>query len=142
MKAADLIFATSIVEHDFHQAFSPNLSLPDFPVRSPYEQKIQTFATNDFQIHFGKLASGDEDIVDTQRSLDLANKTHALGVTWESAGGIRVARFNKIPYTEIRAITDHADEEVKASFFQNLQKSMKNLALALDFILNSIGSTK
>jgi adenosylhomocysteine nucleosidase len=74
------------------------------------------------------VASGDEDIVDHKRARELHAQSGALCVAWEGAGGARATYFNRLPYLEIRAITDMADTPSLASFEANLERAMKSLA--------------
>lgn len=52
----------------------------------------------------------------------------ACAVAWEGAGGARAARFNQLPFLELRAITDTADHHAPDAFARNLSQAMMNLA--------------
>jgi adenosylhomocysteine nucleosidase len=80
---------------------------------------------------FGAIASGDEDIIDPTRALELRGATGALCVAWEGAGAARAASFSGLPFLEVRAITDGADHTAAADFEANLERSMPNLAQIL-----------
>ncbi len=79
------------------------------------------------QVHCGIIASGDEDIVDSERGQALHLQTGAIAVAWEGVGVARACRFSGIPFLEIRAITDTADHDAPASFETNLRYAMENL---------------
>ena len=81
-----------------------------------------------FPIHFGTVASGDEDIVDKVRKKNLHQATGAIAVAWEGAGGARACRFNDVPFVEVRGITDAADESASSDFEENLAAAMGNIA--------------
>jgi adenosylhomocysteine nucleosidase len=78
-------------------------------------------------VHYGIIASGDEDIVALERAQALHAQTQALAVAWEGAGVARACRFSGISSLEIRAITDTADHEAPAAFETNLRLAMENL---------------
>jgi nucleoside phosphorylase len=53
-------------------------------------------------------------------------------VAWEGAGGARAARFQKLPFLEIRAVTDMVGAAATlADFERNLSPAMTNLAEVL-----------
>ncbi len=133
LKPLDLLIVEEIIEHDYHSFFTPESKSPRFktsPIVIKDEKKFP------YDIHRGALASGDEDIVSVKRAESLFEKTGALAVAWESAGGARCAQFNNIPYYEIRGITDNARENVAEDFKKNLAVVMDSLA---EFILPLLG---
>src|SRR5215472_15610260 len=84
-----------------------------------------------FAVHFGDVASGDEDIVSVDRARALRDATGALAVAWEGAGGARACAFSATPYLELRAVTDQANVEASSHFLQHLPLAMRNLATLL-----------
>jgi adenosylhomocysteine nucleosidase len=84
-----------------------------------------------FAVHFGPIASGDEDIVDPLRANVLRSETEAICVAWEGSGGARTAAFNGIGFAEIRCITDGADPGAAASFRENCTRALPNAAKLL-----------
>lgn len=142
LNIGDLVVAEKTIEHDYKEQFNPSRRLPEFNGDSELLVKAlqvsQTISTN-YQVHFGPIASGDEDIIDEERASELSEKTKAIAVAWEGSGGARASKFNQIPFLEIRAITDHARGfAVAENFKRNLQVCMHNAA---DFIRNIIMST-
>ncbi|MFN8414456.1 MAG: 5'-methylthioadenosine/S-adenosylhomocysteine nucleosidase [Anaerolineales bacterium] len=126
----DIVIATSTVEHDYNNKFSKR-PLPDFAGSSLHIEKIKalsTLSTNGFKIHFGKVASGDEDVIERSRAEELHNLTNALAVAWEGAGGARATPFMGIPYLEIRGLTDIADNDAPIVFYENLKIIMPRIA--------------
>lgn len=98
---------------------------------TPLIEKIKSLlplSINDFRIHFGIVASGDEDVIERARAEELHNLTNALAVAWEGAGGARAARFMGIPYLEIRGLTDVADSDAPIVFDENLKIIMPRIA--------------
>lgn len=132
LNVGDIVVATKTIEHDYQEKFSQNAPLPEFFSEPQLRERFTREAVDDeFKIHVGAIASGDEDIIDPERANALLKKTGALSVAWEGSGGARAALFNQIPFLEIRAITDNARHEVTQSFSQNLAKGMANIAKLL-----------
>ncbi len=126
----DIVIATSTIEHDYNLKFAKR-PLPDFAGSPLHIEKIKSLPTlsiNGFKIHFGKVASGDEDIIERSRAEELHNLTDALAVAWEGAGGARATRFMGIPYLEIRGLTDVADNDAPIVFDENLKIIMPRIA--------------
>lgn len=121
----DLIVVENIIEHDYNMSFSPKNKKPQFPTSPLLFDESHNYS---FNVLRGSLASGDEDIITTKRAEELFEETKALAVAWESAGGARAARFNNIPYFEVRGITDDARSNVVSDFKNNLEKVMDQIA--------------
>ncbi len=120
VKPLDLVIATHTIEHDFKTRF-----LPKPPPRfTASEELLASLERPIPSVHFGAVASGDEDIIDPQRARELAELTGAIAVAWEGAGGARVCKFLEIPYLEIRGVTDSADGNALAHFKTNVSKVM------------------
>jgi adenosylhomocysteine nucleosidase len=128
----DVVVGTTTVEHDYKNGFTPR-PRPRFegdPATLDSLKRVSP-STNGFRVHFGVIASGDEDIIDHGRRTALREATGALAVAWEGAGGARACRFSGVPYLEIRGITDAANHEAAASFETNLEIAMNNVAALL-----------
>ena len=126
----DVVVAKKTIEHDYRLRF---IKQPD-PVFNGDEKmltKLKTYQLPNFKIHFGIIASGDEDIVDSARAAELKAQTGALAVAWEGAGGARACKFNNIPYLEIRGITDVASSNSTVDFTTNVKSAMSNVCDAL-----------
>ena len=128
----DVVVATETVEHDIRNKFGPPL-LPRF--RSG-EVFIETFknlpvVSQAFQVHFGPIASGDEDVIDAARRQEIQQLTGALVVAWEGAGGARACQFSGLPFVEIRGVTDSADSTASADFARNLHRALCNVATVI-----------
>ena len=140
----DIVVATSTVEHDYNLKFAQR-PLPDFAGSLIHIKKIQSLnptLSNDFKIYFGKVASGDEDIIEHSRAEELHCLTSALAVAWEGAGGARATRFMGIPYLEIRGLTDVDDNEAPIVFDENLKVIMPRIAaLVASLQLTSLQQT-
>ena len=125
----DIVIATSTIEHDYQLKFAKR-PLPNFEGSLFHIKQIESLNTwhHSFKIHFGGIASGDEDIVERGRAQELYGLTGALAVAWEGAGGARASRFMGIPYLEIRGLTDVADNDAPVVFDENLKVIMPRIA--------------
>jgi adenosylhomocysteine nucleosidase len=125
----DVVVATTTVEHDYRNRFT---------VRPPPRFEGAAAALGDlrraapagatFGVHFGTVASGDEDVIEDERKAAIFAATGALAVAWEGAGGARACAFSGVPYLEVRGVTDGADHTAPADFEANLGLAMGNVA--------------
>jgi adenosylhomocysteine nucleosidase len=129
----DVVAATTTVEHDYTLRF---VQRPD--PRFPGDEKTisdlrNAFSTQPapFRLHFNLIASGDEDVVTTERAMELGQQTNGVCVAWEGAGVARACRFNNVPFLELRAVTDLADKSAASDFDLNLAQAMRNAAWLL-----------
>ena len=124
--------ATSTVEHDYGNCFNRR-PLPRFVAAGDAVESFRALRREDssFEVHFGVVASGDEDIVDAERRGELRRRLQAIAVAWEGAGGARASAFTGAPFVEIRGITDRADDRAPADFRANLNIAMANVASLL-----------
>ena len=129
VSVGDIVVATTTVEHDYNNKFNKR-ALPTFDSAEAaiVELRSVSRSTKAFSVHFGPIASGDEDVVETERKRALHESTGALAVAWEGAGGARACAFNRIPFVEIRGVTDTADHNAASDFEENLEVAMRNLA--------------
>ena len=129
LSVGDVVVATETVEHDINNKFGAPL-LPRFRGAEAIIADLKSMAptSNLFQVHFGPIASGDEDVVDTERGRALHELTGGLAVAWEGAGGARACQFNDTPFVEIRGMTDGADSDAASDFEANLEGVMRNVA--------------
>jgi adenosylhomocysteine nucleosidase len=125
----DIVVATSTIEHDFQRKFSgrPAPRFDGSPEAIARLRHVQMPA-HGFCVHYGIVASGDEDIITTDRATALREATGAIAVAWEGAGGARASLFNGLPFLELRGVTDTANHEAAADFHTNLRGVMANLA--------------
>jgi adenosylhomocysteine nucleosidase len=125
----DVVVGTATAEHDFVNRFGKR-RIPTYRGASQILQELRQVHMDDeeFTVHFGKIASGDEDIVDEDRRKEIHEFTDALAVAWEGIGGARACAFNHVPFVEIRGITDVANAEARTSFKANLERVMAHVA--------------
>ena len=137
VNVGDLIVATSTLEHDYNLKFAkrPN---PQFAgdVKSIAQIQALKLIDADFQVHYGIMASGDEDVIEVERGRELRELHNALAVAWEGVGGARACAFNEVPYLELRGATDTADHNAPVVFDVNLKIVMRNIASLLCRWLN------
>jgi len=129
LSVGDIVVGTETVEHDYRLLFASR-SLPRFPGHGPSIDALRRSAqgVSSFQVAFDVIASGDEDVVASERAKAIRDQTGAVCVAWEGSGAARAALFNGIGSLEIRAVTDAADKEAPQRFDANLPIAMANLA--------------
>ncbi len=129
LAVGDLVLATETVEHDYTERFRSH-PLPRFAGNAALLAALRRLPLQSlpFGVHFGIVASGDEDVIELERAAALRQATEACAVAWEGAGGARSCLFSGIPFVELRAITDTADHNAAANFDANLQVAMANVA--------------
>jgi adenosylhomocysteine nucleosidase len=130
LQLGDIVVGTATIEHDYKLRFVRS-ALPCHPgTASLLNQLSELLAARKFAfgVHLGKIASGDEDIVDTARAAELRAATDALCVAWEGSGAARVASFNALGFLEIRCLTDGADANAAVSFREHCSRVMPNVA--------------
>jgi adenosylhomocysteine nucleosidase len=130
LAVGDLVVATETVEHDYLERFSPVHPLPRFAGDGALLATVERVArqTFPFAVHFGIVASGDEDVIELERAAALRQATEACAVAWEGAGGARACVFSGIPFLELRGITDTADHNASTDFAANLHVAMASAA--------------
>jgi adenosylhomocysteine nucleosidase len=131
LAVGDVVVATNTVEHDYNLKFVQR-PLPRFPGHDAMLTQIQTLFRSpgalSFRVHFGTIASGDEDVIAHERAAELRRLTDALAVAWEGAGGARASPFSRVPFVEMRGLTDTANHDAPADFDVNLGVAMENIA--------------
>jgi adenosylhomocysteine nucleosidase len=137
LSVGDVVVATETVEHDIHNRFGKPL-LPRFAGAEAVLSGVRSVASHieSLQVHFGPIASGDEDVVDADTRRMLHQRTGALAVAWEGAGGARACHFSGVPFVEVRGITDEADSNAASDFEENLGGAMENVATLIAFWLD------
>ena len=132
LSVGDVVVGTETVEHDYRQLFATR-PLPRFPGHGPSIDALRRSAlsVSGFHVVFDVIASGDEDVVVSERAQEIRDQTGAACVAWEGSGAARAALFNGIGSLEIRAVTDAADKEAPQRFDANLPIAMANLASLL-----------
>ena len=131
LRIGDVVAGLETVEHDYNLKFCTRPS-PRFPGDPDALTHLRTAADERaFDLHFGILASGDEDVVDAARGRHLREATGAVAVAWGGAGGARACGFNGVPFLELRGITDTADHLAAADFEVNLPLAMANVATVI-----------
>jgi adenosylhomocysteine nucleosidase len=134
LKVVDVVVATTTIEHDYKLRFVQR-SLPNFDGEGRVLEKLKMRTSwQNFKLHLGPIASGDEDVVDAGMAADLRARTGALDVAWEGAGGARACRFTNVPYLELRAVTDLANEQSMRNFADTIGQAMINLGHVLNCI--------
>jgi len=123
------VVATETVEHDIRNRMGKPI-LPRFRNDPSVVDGLRRAAgtMRGFRVHFGPMASGDEDVVDRDRREELRRTTGAIAAAWEGAGGARACLLSRLPFVEIRGITDRADGDASANYGKNLSAAMTHVA--------------
>lgn len=129
LSVGDVVVATTTVEHDYHNKFNKR-PVPRFDGAPTAIAGLRhaSLPSATFKVHFGTVASGDEDVIDAERRRTLHQSTDALVVAWEGAGGARACAFSGVPFVEIRGVTDTANLNAPSDFETNLEVAMNNIA--------------
>lgn len=129
LHVGDVVIATETVEHDIRNHFVKPL-LPRFEAAVAIVDHCRRSLSRvgDVGVHFGAVASGDEDVVSPERREAIYQRTGALAVAWEGAGGARACQFSGKPYLEVRGVSDQADGMAAQDFRRNLPVVMSNIA--------------
>jgi adenosylhomocysteine nucleosidase len=137
LSVGDVVVGTETVEHDYRLLFATR-PLPRFAGHGPSIDALRRLAhgVSGFRVAFDVIASGDEDVVTSERGQAIRDQTGAACVAWEGSGAARAAVFNGIGSREIRAVTDAADKEAPQRFDANLPIAMANLASLLGLWLD------
>ena len=138
----DLIVATSTIEHDFISGLVP-APQPEFFGDASTIAFLQSLKENPivpFPVKFASVASGDESVISSHRKESIYLSTRSYAVAFEGAGAARACEFSMIPFLELRAISDSADENAKTDFFLNIPLAMGNIGRILE-ILAEVNST-
>ena len=128
LAVGDVVIATETVEHDIRNKFGPPL-LPRFSSSEQILRHCHRALRTDpaFRVHYGPIASGDEDVVEPERRAAIHKRTNALAVAWEGAGGARASQFSGVAFIEIRGVTDNANSAAAFDFELNMKKAMKSV---------------
>jgi adenosylhomocysteine nucleosidase len=132
LAVGDVVVATETVEHDVRNRFGPP-RLPRFSGAATIIASLRAvrLPPSTFHLHFGAIASGDEDVIAVDRQDELRLLTGAVAVAWEGAGGARASQFSGVPFVEIRGITDSADSSAATDFAANLEVAMRNVVAVI-----------
>lgn len=130
LQVGDVVVGLETIEHDYHERFT-QAPHPSFIGHPEMIEKLKKIAGNKSFVHLGRIASGDEDIIDEKRAAELHERTKAIAVAWEGAGVGRACQHHDKPFLEIRGITDGADGNAMAHFQENIQLVMWNIASVL-----------
>lgn len=138
VQIGDLVIGIETVEHDIRKL--GRRMVPRFCSSEPLlaDFRSLTPTLNGAKIHFGPIASGDEDIMDSARRQALHEATGALAVAWEGAGAGRACKFSGVPFAEVRAVVDQADKDAAADFHRNLENAMRNVLV----LISALGRTR
>ena len=135
----DVVVATSTIEHDFISGLVP-APQPEFfgdANTIAFLHSVKENSLVSFRVKFGSVASGDESVITSRRKESIYLSTRSHAVAFEGAGAARACEFSMMPFLELRAISDSADENAKVDFFSNIPLAMGNIGTILEFLAES-----
>jgi adenosylhomocysteine nucleosidase len=133
-KIGDIIVGKHTIQHDYgfvvpetfihfgfqiRKANKQAVFLKEFPADSELlriAQSANTQCTDQAQIVYGSILTGDQIILSSAKRQSLANQFNALAVDMESAAIAQVAYMQNVPFLAVRGISDYADESVPLDF--------------------------
>lgn len=132
LSVGEVVAATFTIEHDFKSGFgsSSPRELPKFPGDAAALARLSG-------VRLAAIASGDEDVLDRARALEIASLTGAIAVAWEGAGGARACKIVGVPFIEVRAVVDRCNAQTPTDFTQEIHLGMGSIARVLQSLAES-----
>ena len=130
LAVGDIVAATETVEHDFNRKLTEG-PIPRFESHPALLEAVESAANGlprGISVKYGPIASGDEGIDTSARARRLIDRTGGIVAAWEGAGGAKACDFARVPYIEIRCVSDLADENAMTDYRENTPIAMSNLA--------------
>lgn len=137
LRPLDVVAGTATLEHDFRLRFVTRPP-PTFAGHGPTLDLLTRLSREKLPyLRMGRIASGDEDIVDRVRAEELHRQTGAMAVAWEGAGGARACQLAGVPFLELRAVSDGADKKAAADFASHARAGMARIGSVLEALIES-----
>lgn len=128
LSVGDVVIGQETVEFDIQNRFGAPM-LPRFVGAPVVLECLSHLPLNRaFNRHIGAIASGDEDVVDAVRRVEIRQQTGALVTAWEGSGAARACAFSHTPFIEVRGVSDGAGESAPQDFVANLPLTMAHVA--------------
>jgi adenosylhomocysteine nucleosidase len=124
----DIVVGEKTIEHDIKKYNREMIPVFEADKDLIEKLKLRNKDVNESKVHFGIIASGDEDVLSDESRERVLRKTKAIAVAWEGVGGARASRFNDLPFVEIRGISDNANCETINDFHAHIEELMEKLA--------------
>ena len=135
LNIGDIVIATEVIEHDVVELFPQKVPPPRYKM-TPLIQENQK-PNGNFSLVWGKIVSGDEDVISTKRKLWLSRLYKGLSVDWESAGFALTCQLNNAPKYILRGISDYAYEHTTSEYEKNRQAVTENIVRLLERVFTS-----
>lgn len=142
LKIADLLYATSLVQHDLDiSAFGhPFGYVPGVKIFIKTDEKLNKIATDvakdlNIDLHSGIIASGDQFVCDKERKDWIKKTFNADAVEMEGSSIAVVCSSLNVPFFVLRAISDGAGGGAEFDFDKFLLRAAK---VSADFVLKMI----
>lgn len=93
IKIGNIICATEVIEHDVEILFPKKILPPIYKIEKSIIDKIKKI--KNLNLVFGRIISGDKDVVSLKEKKRLFIKYKALSVDWESASFLLTCQINR-----------------------------------------------
>jgi adenosylhomocysteine nucleosidase len=134
LEVGDLVVGQEVLEHDHLNLFPKPHPAPVTPSDPPTVERLRRFLPGrGSRVHFGRILSGDQDIVEDARRRELHDRCGGLCVDWESSAVLRTCALSRTPAVVIRAISDQADGNTAGSFLAHAARVSRDLC---DFVID------
>lgn len=130
LNIGDVISVTEVIEHDVIELFPQKNPPPRYKIL-PLLMRENAPKSN-ISLVWGKILSGDEDVITTKRRLQLLKFYKGLSVDWESAGFALTCQLNNVPKYILRGISDFAYEGTTSEYEKNRQAVINNIVRLLE----------
>lgn len=148
LNIGDIVIGESLVQHDFDiTAFNHEKGyIPDIGVYIKSDEYLYTIANNvlrninELNVVSGIIASGDIFCTEINMSRKINQKFNALCVEMEGASIAQICYLCHIPFLILRSISDTPNNNNVITYEQFLQTSSKNIANAMNLILEKLYS--
>ncbi|MFA0815846.1 MAG: 5'-methylthioadenosine/adenosylhomocysteine nucleosidase [Anaerofustis sp.] len=124
----DVIIAIDSVQHDFdispfgwEKGELPELGVISLPCDEGFLQASKQIPSMGYRIHYGRILSGDQVVVDQNVKTKLTDCFGGLCAEMEGAAVGQVCAMNQVAYAIIRGISDGDSEDQQNEFLSNIE---------------------
>ncbi|MDO6354378.1 5'-methylthioadenosine/adenosylhomocysteine nucleosidase [Caloramator sp. CAR-1] len=147
LNPGDVVISKDLVQHDVDGTcidYKPGQipRMDDYIFKADEKLISLAFeATKDiehFNVHIGRIATGDQVIADSKKLIWLKETFDALAVEMEGAAIAHASYINNIPFVVIRSISDFADENHVADYEKYINIAIENSISILTNMLKKL----
>ena len=141
VRPGDVILGEKSLEIDYCERMIPDFPKPSSDPDSSWLSRLRTVLDETgLPYRAGIIISQDGDVLDREVKAGLWTQYGGLCTCWEGAAVGRVCNLNRIPYIQIRGITDLADdtEEATAAFNSRVVEISRKVTAYLSYAVESL----